>query len=208
MKKLTLIVTLFGSLCYQSVLLSQSLEDKEMYKINSIGISIQTIYPYDIESPGLGIEMDYRHSLNKLLYYNIALGYGVVYRENEGGQQYTYATTTSTIDHYAHYCAKAALGIDILRLKKHRLGCSLGLAGRYSSTLHFKYAYHSMLENDHHEQYFIPEMIEGYDAGFQGEMNYSLLMNTKFELQFNVSYIAFGGFADFMSAGAGCFYRF
>jgi hypothetical protein len=202
--KLTLIF-IFG-MALQAYTQSGLSEDES--KNNQAGFSLLTIYPADIQTFGIGFESQFRHSLNKRFFYTISMGYGVAYAEHEGGQQFTYGITGTTIDHYAHYLATAALGIDVFRTEKHQIGCSLGLAGRYNSTLYFRYAYHPLTDREYHEYYFIPEMIEGYDAGLLGEISYSRFLNDKLALELNCRYIVSGRFAYLMSAGISCQYRF
>ncbi len=206
MKKTTWILIIFLILI-QSEAFSQSNMPGEAIKKNTIGFSFLSVYPVDIQSAGIGAETIFRHSLNKYFFYTISLGYVVAYHENPGGRQYTYAITASTLDHYAHYMLNTSLGINFLQSEKHQAGCSLGLSGRYSSEMYFRYAYIDLLD-DSPEYHFIPEMVEGYDIGLLTEISYSWLFTNQIGLRINARYIAFSKFTNILTAGAGIFYRF
>jgi hypothetical protein len=180
----------------------------EITKKNTIGFSVGTIYPEIIGKFGIGAETTFRHTLNNHFYYTISLGYGVAYNEKEGGHPFTHAVTTSTIDHYANYLLTYAFGLDLYRSATHRVGCSMGFAGSYSSTMFFKYAYRPLDGDDYHDSYFIPQMIEGYDIGLLGGLTYAWSLTDRLGIQFDARYIIFNKYKNQFSSLAGIFYRF
>jgi hypothetical protein len=206
MKKITLLMYLIF-LMNCPVLHSQT-DLQEVTGNKRIGISLSMIYPDKIGRFGAGAETVFIHDLQKNFFYSISLGYGMAYYEDLEGRQFTYAVTTSNLEHYAHYMLTGCIGYNFLNSEKHRAGFSVGLAGRYSTKLYVKYAFHSLLPNDYPNDFFIPEMVEGYCLGVLPTISYTYNVSEKFSIQVETKCVIVTKFDNLVLINAGVFYRF